>query len=61
MPDDEGEWFTIFLIFSILFKFSGNMQPGITLRDIVHSIPYYARQNGLLTLDKKKSNFGILF
>ena len=38
---------------SILVKFSGNMQPGITLRDIVHSIPYYARQNGLLTLDKK--------
>tara|TARA_B100001093_G_scaffold151536_1_gene144279 strand:+ start:60 stop:2702 length:2643 start_codon:yes stop_codon:yes gene_type:complete len=38
---------------SVLVKFSGNMQPGITLRDIVHSIPYYAKQKGLLTLDKK--------
>ena len=38
---------------SVLVRFTGNMQPGITLRDIVHSIPYYAMQNGLLTLDKK--------
>ena len=29
------------------------MQDGITLRDVVHSIPYYARKQGLLTLDKK--------
>ena len=29
------------------------MQPGITLRDIVHSIPYFAKKRGLLTLDKK--------
>ena len=38
---------------SVLVRFSGNMQPGITLRDIVHSIPYYAKKYGLLTLDKK--------
>ena len=38
---------------SVLVKFTGEMQPGITLRDIVHSIPYYARKEGLLTLDKK--------
>ena len=29
------------------------MQNGITLRDIVHSIPYFARKKGLLSLDKK--------
>ena len=38
---------------SVLVRFSGNMQPGITLRDIVHSIPYFAKKRGLLTLDKK--------
>ena len=38
---------------SVLVRFKGNMQPGITLRDIVHSIPYVAKQKGLLTLDKK--------
>ena len=38
---------------SVLVRFSGKMQKGITLRDIVHSIPYYARKKGLLTLDKK--------
>jgi aconitate hydratase 2/2-methylisocitrate dehydratase len=38
---------------SILVKFSGSLQPGITLRDLVHSIPYYAMKNGLLNLDKK--------
>jgi len=38
---------------SVLVRFSGKMQPGITLRDIVHSIPYYAKKNGLLTLEKK--------
>tara|TARA_B100000424_G_scaffold70945_2_gene52589 strand:+ start:1700 stop:4282 length:2583 start_codon:yes stop_codon:yes gene_type:complete len=38
---------------SVLVKFSGKMQHGITLRDVVHSIPYYARKQGLLTLDKK--------
>ena len=29
------------------------MQPGITLRDLVHAIPYYAIQQGLLTVEKK--------
>tara|TARA_Y100000591_G_scaffold333389_1_gene376988 strand:+ start:16213 stop:18885 length:2673 start_codon:yes stop_codon:yes gene_type:complete len=38
---------------SVLVKFKGEMQPGITLRDLVHSIPYFARKKGLLTLDKK--------
>ncbi|MEP5766538.1 MAG: bifunctional aconitate hydratase 2/2-methylisocitrate dehydratase [Halieaceae bacterium] len=38
---------------SILVRFSGEMQPGITLRDLVHAIPYYAIQQGLLTVEKK--------
>ena len=38
---------------SVLVRFSGKMQTGITLRDVVHSIPYFARKKGLLTLDKK--------
>lgn len=38
---------------SVLVRFSGRMQPGITLRDLVHAIPYYAIQQGLLTVDKK--------
>ena len=38
---------------SVLVRFKGKMQPGITLRDLVHSIPYYAIQKGLLTLEKK--------
>ncbi|EHH1279381.1 bifunctional aconitate hydratase 2/2-methylisocitrate dehydratase [Vibrio parahaemolyticus] len=37
---------------SILVRFKGNMQPGITLRDLVHAIPYYAIQQGLLTVEK---------
>ena len=37
---------------SVCIRFSGSIQPGITLRDIVHSIPYFARKKGLLTLDK---------
>ncbi len=38
---------------SILIRFKGEMQPGITLRDLVHAIPYYAIKQGLLTVDKK--------
>ncbi len=38
---------------SVLVRFSGQMQPGITLRDLVHAIPYYAIQQGLLTVEKK--------
>lgn len=38
---------------SVLVKFNGTMQPGITLRDLVHSIPYYAIKEGLLTVEKK--------
>jgi aconitate hydratase 2/2-methylisocitrate dehydratase len=39
---------------SVLVRFSGEMQPGITLRDLVHAIPYYAIKEGLLTVEKKK-------
>lgn len=43
---------------SVLVRFKGNMQPGITLRDLVHAIPYYAIKEGLLTVEKKgKKNF----
>lgn len=38
---------------SVLVRFSGEMQPGITLRDLVNAIPYTALQRGLLTLEKK--------
>jgi aconitate hydratase 2 / 2-methylisocitrate dehydratase len=37
---------------SILVRFKGKMQPGITLRDLVHAIPYYAIKSGLLTVAK---------
>lgn len=43
---------------SVLVRFKGDMQPGITLRDLVHAIPYYAIKEGLLTVEKKgKKNF----
>lgn len=44
---------------SVLVRFTGEMQPGITLRDLVHAIPYYAIENGLLTVEKegKKNAF----
>jgi aconitate hydratase 2/2-methylisocitrate dehydratase len=38
---------------SVLVRFSGKLKPGITIRDLVHAIPYYAMKDGLLTLDKK--------
>ncbi len=38
---------------SVLVRFKGEMKPGITLRDLVHAIPYYAIQQGLLTVEKK--------
>jgi len=38
---------------SVLVRFKGKMQPGITLRDLVHAIPYYAIQEGHLTVEKK--------
>ncbi|HIQ07471.1 MAG TPA: bifunctional aconitate hydratase 2/2-methylisocitrate dehydratase, partial [Thiotrichaceae bacterium] len=37
---------------SVLVRFSGEMQPGITLRDLVNAIPYVAIQKGLLTVGK---------
>ncbi|MCM2330477.1 MAG: bifunctional aconitate hydratase 2/2-methylisocitrate dehydratase, partial [Pseudomonas sagittaria] len=36
---------------SVLVRFKGKMQPGITLRDLVHAIPYYAIKAGLLTVE----------
>ena len=38
---------------SVLVRFTGEMQPGITLRDLVNAIPYAAIQRGLLTVEKK--------
>jgi len=38
---------------SVLVRFKGDMQPGITLRDLVNAIPYVAIQKGLLTVEKK--------
>ncbi len=38
---------------SVLVKFTGTMQPGVTLRDLVHAIPLYAIKEGLLTVEKK--------
>ncbi|MFZ2170143.1 MAG: bifunctional aconitate hydratase 2/2-methylisocitrate dehydratase [Methylococcaceae bacterium] len=38
---------------SVLVRFKGEMQPGITLRDMVNAIPYAALKRGLLTIDKK--------
>ncbi len=38
---------------SVLVRFVGDMQPGITLRDLVNAIPYAAIQRGLLTIDKE--------
>lgn len=38
---------------SVLVRFKGDMQPGITLRDLVNAIPYVAIQRGLLTVEKK--------
>ncbi|KRC01147.1 aconitate hydratase B [Hydrogenophaga sp. Root209] len=44
---------------SVLVRFKGQMQPGITLRDLVHAIPLYAIRAGLLTVAKagKKNVF----
>ncbi len=38
---------------SVLVKFKGTMQPGVTLRDLVNAIPLYAIKAGLLTVEKK--------
>jgi aconitate hydratase 2/2-methylisocitrate dehydratase len=38
---------------SVLVRFKGKMQPGVTLRDLVHAIPLYAIKAGLLTVAKK--------
>jgi aconitate hydratase 2/2-methylisocitrate dehydratase len=38
---------------SVLVRFKGELQPGITLRDLVNAIPYYAIKEGLLTVEKK--------
>ncbi|KIL97610.1 Aconitate hydratase 2 [Paramagnetospirillum magnetotacticum MS-1] len=38
---------------SVLVRFKGKMQPGVTLRDLVNAIPLYAIRAGLLTVEKK--------
>jgi aconitate hydratase 2 / 2-methylisocitrate dehydratase len=38
---------------SVLVRFKGELNPGITLRDVVNAIPYFAIQKGLLTVEKK--------
>jgi aconitate hydratase 2/2-methylisocitrate dehydratase len=38
---------------SVLVKFSGSLQPGVTLRDVVNAIPWVAMQQGLLTVAKE--------
>ena len=38
---------------SVLVRFKGQLQPGVTLRDLVNAIPYYAIKQGLLTVEKK--------
>ena len=44
---------------SVLVRFSGSLQPGVTLRDVVNAIPWVAIQRGLLTVEKagKKNLF----
>ena len=48
---------------SVLVKFTGKMNQGITLRDLVHAIPYYAIKEGLFTVEKKgkKISFQVEF
>ena len=41
---------------SVLVRFKGKMQPGITLRDLVNAIPLYAIKAGLLTVEEGKKN-----
>ena len=38
---------------SVLVRFKGKLQPGVTLRDLVNAIPYYAIKAGLLTVEKQ--------
>ena len=38
---------------SVLVRFKGKLQPGVTLRDLVNAIPFYAIKQGLLTVEKK--------
>lgn len=38
---------------SVLVRFRGELQPGVTLRDLVNAIPYYAIKDGELTVEKK--------
>jgi aconitate hydratase 2/2-methylisocitrate dehydratase len=38
---------------SVLVRFKGQMQPGVTLRDLVNAVPLYAIRQGLLTVEKK--------
>ncbi|GMI42049.1 hypothetical protein TrCOL_g1745 [Triparma columacea] len=44
---------------SVLVKFTGEMQPGITLRDLMHAIPLKDIEMGLLTVEKQGNNKNI--
>ena len=46
---------------SVLVRFKGEMQPGITLRDLVHAIPLYGIKQGLLTVEKKRQEKCLLW
>ena len=45
---------------SVLVKFKGKMQPGITLRDLVNAIPYFALKNEVLTLGKQGKKISLM-
>lgn len=45
---------------SVLVRFKGELQPGVTLRDIVNAIPYVAIQKGLLTVEKQNKKMSLL-
>jgi Aconitase B len=42
---------------SVLVRFKGEIQPGITIRDLVNAIPYFAIKQGLLTVEKKEEKY----
>lgn len=44
---------------SVLVRFKGEMNPGITLRDLVNAIPYYAIKKGLLTVEKRVKSMSL--
>ena len=45
---------------SVLVRFKGTMQNGITLRDLVNAIPYYAIKQGLMTVAKQGKKLSLI-